>query len=226
MASSAFPKAAHDGKGSSSRVRSVGYTAKSAANPPYIDSGRRLISRWQRRSHLRRRMSAAVWTSFPHGDPSFPRRDPSFPPGDPSFPHGDPSFPHGDPSFPRDDPSVSRGDTSFPHEDTLFPRVDASIRCVPTMYPSVRTLIRSVRTLIRSVRTMIRVVPTSLARSGASSMGRRAKSAPVPTVLQEAMGKARNGALGRQEGLKNADGLPPRHPACRETTRYGGPTFP
>ena len=40
------------------------------------------------------------------------------------------------------------------------------------------------------------------------------------------MGQAREGSLGRQEGLKNADGLPPRHPAFRETSRVVFLFFP
>ena len=49
-------KAAREvGAGVSSCVRSVGYGANSAPNPPYIDSRRRLIARRQRRSHPPRR---------------------------------------------------------------------------------------------------------------------------------------------------------------------------
>ena len=66
-----------------------------------------------------------------------------------------------------------------PHGDPSFPPM-------PTMYPSVLT--------------MIRAMPMSSVGSGAFIHGEESRSAPVPTVLEEAWGKRVRGLSGVRRG--------------------------
>ena len=62
-------------------------------------------------------------------------------------------------------------------------------------------------------------------RSGASSTGRRSKSAPVPTVLHEAWGK-RIRVFRASGGAEERRRSSPATTGVWGTTRCGGPTFP